>query len=75
MNLRASDSKLACDQPGFFSLAREDVSDKCCPFVCGQLICSCMANPANASFLALCEFVIERWKLPKERGFTHYYVS
>jgi hypothetical protein len=26
-----------------------------------------MANPANASFLALCEFVIERWQLPNER--------
>ncbi|CAE8635052.1 unnamed protein product, partial [Polarella glacialis] len=43
-----------------------DVSDKLCKFVCGQLICSCMANPANASFLALCEFVKERWQLLKE---------
>ncbi|CAE8626670.1 unnamed protein product [Polarella glacialis] len=67
MDLELSDSKLARDQPGFFSLARLDVSDKCCLFVCGQLICSCKANPANSSFLALGEFVTERWQLPKEQ--------
>ncbi len=67
MDLGVSDSKLACDQPGIFSLAREDVSDKLCQFVCGQLICNCKANPANVSFQGLCEFAKQRWQLPKER--------
>ena len=67
MDLGASDSKLACDQPGFYSLPRWAVSDTCCLFVCGQLLCSCKANPATSSFLALCEFVKERWQLQNEQ--------
>ncbi|CAE8612218.1 unnamed protein product, partial [Polarella glacialis] len=59
--------QLRCfDWPAFDDV-KEDVSDKLCQFACGQLICSCTANPANASFLEFCEFVNKRWQLPKER--------
>jgi hypothetical protein len=64
------DSKLACDQTGIFSLADADVSDKICIFICGQLVCKTKANPANSSFFGFCSFVIEQWKLPKEREFV-----
>ena len=68
MNLGASDSKLAYDQPGFFSPMTRDVSDKVCVFVCGQLICSCKANPAKFSILSFGEFVKEKWQLEKEQA-------
>ena len=68
VHLGASDSKLACDQAGFFSPITRDVEDKVCIFFCGPLICSCNANPAKSMFLSLGEFVKEKWQLEKEQA-------
>ena len=68
LNLGASDSKLACDQVGSFSPITRDVEDKVCFFVCGQLICSCKVNPSRSSFLAVGEFMKEKWQLEKEQA-------
>ena len=67
LNSGDSDSKLSCDQAGLFSPITRDVSDKVCFFVCGQLICSCKANPSIFSFLAVGEFVQEKWQLEKNQ--------
>ena len=68
LNLGVSDSRLACDQAGLFSPITRDVEDKVCFFVCGQLICSCKVNPSRSSFLAVGEFVKEKWQLEKEQA-------
>ncbi|CAE8732851.1 unnamed protein product [Polarella glacialis] len=63
LNLGVRDSKLACDQAGFFSPVTREVSDKFCIFCCWIPSCSCNVNPAKSSFLAVSEFVIKKWQL------------
>ncbi|CAE8593057.1 unnamed protein product [Polarella glacialis] len=64
LNLGVRDSKLACDQARFFSPITREVSDKIRIFCCGFfLLCSCRVDPAKSSFLAVSEFVIQKWQL------------
>jgi hypothetical protein len=61
--LGARGSKLACDQAGFFLPVTREVSEKICIFCCGILLCSCNVDPAKFTFLAVSEFVIQKWQL------------
>ena len=67
INLGVRDSKLACGQAGFFSPITREVSDKFSIFCFGILVCSCNVDPAKSSFLAVGEFVKEKWQLEKEQ--------
>ena len=61
--LRARHSKLACDQVGFFSPITRKVSEQFCILCCGILLCSCNVDPAKSMFLAVSEFVNQKWHL------------
>ena len=63
LNLGVRDSKLACDQAGFFSPITREESEQICIFCCGILLCSCNVDPAKSSFLAVSEFVNQKWQL------------
>ncbi|CAE8598243.1 unnamed protein product [Polarella glacialis] len=67
LNLGVSDSRLECDQAGLFSPITRDVEDKLCFFVLGVLICSRKGNSSRSSFLAVGDFVKEKWDLEKEQ--------
>jgi hypothetical protein len=68
INLRVSDSRLACDQAGLFFPLTRDVEDKVCFFVCGVLICSWKVNFSRSSFLSFGELVKKKWQLEKEQA-------